>query len=106
MFDPVTQHVNGAALANLPLQPSQERAPSRTVLGQRQRVGSLRLRVPQERRELYQVDTVLPVVVVEVPTAPAHAAVARRRIRYSAIGRPMSAISRQLSLDQPLQSAL
>ena len=51
--DPVAQHVNGAALGNLPLQPSQEGAPRRTVLGQRQRVGGLRLRIPQERRDLY-----------------------------------------------------
>ena len=68
--DPVAQQVDGAALGNLPLQPSQEGAPRRTVLGQRQRLGGLRLRVPQERSELYQVDTVLAVVVVKVAAAP------------------------------------
>ena len=92
--DPVAQHVDRAALGNLALQPSQERTPRRTVLGQRQRVGSLRLRVPQKGRELHQVDTVLPVVVVEAATAPPDPAVTRRRVGYGALGRRIARMAR------------
>ena len=97
--DPVAQHVDGAALGNLALQPSQEGAPRRTVLRQRQRVGSLRLRIPQERRELYQVDTVLPVVVVEAAASPPDPAVARRRFGHGTLGGRITRVSRQRRTD-------
>ena len=70
VLDSVAQHVDGATLGDLALQPGQERAPRGAAVGQRQRVDGLRLGVAQERRELHQVDAVLAVVVVEVATAP------------------------------------
>ena len=98
VLDPVAQHLDGAALDDLALQPRQERPPRGTALGQRQRLGRRRLGGAQERRELRQVDAVLTVVVVEVAAAPAHAAGARGRIGHRALGRPMSEIPRQLSV--------
>ena len=79
--DAVAQHVDGATLVNLTLQPGQELAPRWTVLGQPQRFRNLRLGGSQEGGELNQVQAVLAVVVMEASAAPAHAAVARRRYR-------------------------
>jgi hypothetical protein len=43
MLDPVTQHVDRAALADLSLQPRQELAPRRAVLTEVQRIDDFRL---------------------------------------------------------------
>ena len=46
VLDPVAQHVDGAALDDLALQPGQERTPRRTVLGERERLRGLGLGRP------------------------------------------------------------
>ena len=93
VLDAVAQHVDHAALRNLPLQPRQELAPRRAVLGQVQRGGRLGLGDLQEDGELHQVDAVLAVVVVPITQQPARAAVERGRCtdrarRGPARGRP------------------
>ena len=75
VLDAVAQHVDHPALADLPLQPRQELAPRRAILGQVQRGGRLGLGDLQEDGELHQVDAVLAVVVVPVAQQPARAAV-------------------------------
>ena len=69
-------------LMTSPCKPGQERTPRGAVLGERQRLGGLRLAVTQERRELHQIDAVLAVVVVEVAAAPCHSTVAGGRIGH------------------------
>ena len=49
---PVAQHLDGAALGDLALQPGQKPPPNRTVFGQRQRLAGLRLGATHEGREL------------------------------------------------------
>ena len=77
VLDAVAQHVDRPALADLPLQPRQELAPRRAILGQVQRGGRLGLGDLQEDGELHQVDAVLAVVVVPIAQQPARAAVER-----------------------------
>ena len=105
VLDPVTQHLDGAALGDLALEPGQERPPRGTILGQRQRLGGLRLGATQERRELHQIDAVLAVVVVEVAAAPPHSAVSGWRIGNRALGGRIARMPGQSHADQPLESA-
>ena len=78
VLDAVAQHVDGAAFGNLALEPGQELAPRRAVLGQTQRVRRLGLGRAQKGAELDHIDAVLAVVIVGVAPAPAHPAVIRR----------------------------
>ena len=71
--DAVAQHVDGAALGDLALQPGEKLAPCRALLGECQCFGGLRLRCAQKGGELDEVDAVFPVVVVWVAAIPAHA---------------------------------
>ena len=96
VLDPVAQHLNGAALGDLALQPGQERPPRRPVVGQRQRLGGLRLGATQEGRELHHIDAVLAVVVMEVAAAPPRSTVSGRRI---------ARMPGQSRADQPFQPA-
>ena len=85
VLDAVAQHVDRAALGDLALQPRQELAPRRAVLAEVERLGRLRLRRPQERRELREVDAVLAVVVLGRAADPAGAAVGRRALADRAV---------------------
>ena len=105
VLDTVAQHLDRAALGDLALQPSQERPPSRTVFGERQRLGGLGLGATQEGRELHQIDAVLAVVVVEVAAAPPHSTVSGRRIGHGALGRRIARMPGQSRADQPFQPA-
>ena len=67
VLDAAAQHVDGAALGDLSLQPGEELAPGGAVLGERQRFGGLGPGRAQEGRELGEVDAVLAVVVVGFP---------------------------------------
>ena len=68
----LADHVDGPALADLPLQPGQELPPRRAVLPQVQRCRDLGLRGAEEGRKLRQIDAELPVVVLGVAAGPAH----------------------------------
>ena len=76
MPDPVAEHVDGAALRDLALEPRKELAPHWSVRVQRQNLGGLRLRGTQERRELRPIDAILAVIVVMAAGTPALTAVA------------------------------
>ena len=105
MVDAVAQHVDAAALGNLALEPGQEFAPRRAVLGQPQRCRGLGLGGTQEGRELDQIDAVFAVVVVEVAAAPAHAAVARGRFGHRARRGRLAGMTGQRGADQAFEAA-
>ena len=103
----VAQHVDGAALRDLALQPGEELAPRRTVLVQRQRLGRLRLGGLQECRELDPIDAELAVVVVGIAAAPARAAgVAGAGLDCLALLRRIAGMAGQRRADQPFEAAL
>ena len=91
--DAVAQHVDGAALGDLALQPGEELAPRRTVLVERQRFGGVRLGGLQECRELDPIDAELAVVVVGIAAAPARAAVAGAGLRCPALLRRIAGMA-------------
>ena len=106
VLDPVAQHVDDAALADLALQPREELAPRRAVLAEVERLGDVRLRLAQEGRELREVDAVLAVVVLGRAADPA-GAVGRGPLtdsqstasRPGSQGEPVSAV--QISRSRP-----
>ena len=100
------QHVDGPALGDLPLQPSQELAPGRAILSEAQRRGSDRLSGVEEGRELGQVDAVLAVVVVRVAAYPAEAVDGRPLLQHAAFRRRVAGRARQRLADQALQPPL
>ena len=106
VLDPVTQHLDRAALDDLALQPGQERAPRRTVLRERQGLGGLRLGVTQERRELHLIDAVLAVKVVEVAAAPPDSAVTTWWFGHRARDGRIARMPGQSRADQSFQPAL
>ena len=93
--DAVAQHVDGAALADLPLEPGQEAAAGGAGLGQVEGLGRFGLGGAQEGGELGQVDAVLAVVVVVVAARPADAAVVGRRFAYGGLWRRVAGIAGQ-----------
>ena len=97
----MSQHVDGATLGDLALQAGEELAACRAVHLQRQRLRRLRLGGTQEGCELDQIDAVLSVVVVWVPTAPAAATVALGRLAHGAFLRRVAGVSSQGGADQP-----
>ena len=104
--DAVAQHRDGAALRDLALQAGQEPPPCRAVLVERQRVGGLRLRHAQERRELDPVNAELAVVVAGVPAAPARAAVRGARFRDLPVARWIAGVAGQRRADEAFEAAL
>ena len=105
MVEAVAQHVDSAALGNLALEPGQEFAPCRAVLGQPQRCRGLGLGGTQEGRELDQIDAVFPVVVVEVAAAPAHTAVAGGWFGHCARGGRLAGMAGQRGADEAFETA-
>ena len=101
--DAVAQHLDRAPLGNLALQPRQELAPRRAVLVQRQGLGRLRLGVAQEGGELGEIDAPLAVVVEATATAPAHPAVARRRLGHGVRRRRLAGMAGQRRADEALE---
>ena len=101
----VAQHVDGAALGDLALEPRQELAPRRAVLVQRERFGGLRLRVVQEGGELDAIDAELAVVVVGISAAPADAAVGGACLRNLALLRRIAGMAGQGRADEPFEAA-
>ena len=73
VLDAVAQHVDGAALADLALEPRQELPARRSVLFELQALERLRLRLDEEGEQLADVDAVLAVVVVGPAAEPARA---------------------------------
>ena len=106
VLDAVAQHVDGAALGDLPLQAGQELASRRAVLVQRQGFGDLRLGGVQEGGELDAIDAVLAVVVVGIAAAPADAAVGRARLCDPAVLRRVAGMAGQRRADEPFEAAL
>ena len=104
--DAVAQHVDGAALGNLSLQPREKLAPRRSVLGERERFGRLGLGCAQEGRELGEVNAVLTVVVVRIAAGPAHAAVTGGRLRHGAARRGLAGMTAQCGADEAFEAAL
>ena len=105
VLDAVTQHVDGAALGDLALQPGQEFAPRWAVFGQSQRFRSLGLGRTQEGRELDQIDAVLALVVVEVAAAPAYPAVAGGRFGHGACRGRLAGMAGECGADQAFEAA-
>ena len=103
--DAVAQHVDGAALGDLALQPGEELSSRRTVLVQRQRFGGVRLGGRQECRELDPIDAELAVVVVGIAAAPARAAVAGAGLRCPALLRWIAGMAGQRRADQAFEAA-
>ena len=73
--DALAQHVDGASLRDLALQPGYKLAHASAVLVERQRDGGHRLRNVEERGELELVDAELAVVVARTAGAPVDAAI-------------------------------
>ena len=73
VLDPLAQHVDGPALADLALQAGEELAPGRTFPVESERFGHLGLGFLQEGRELGEIDAVLAVVVLLPPAGPGRA---------------------------------
>ena len=104
--DAVAQHVDGAALADLPLEPGEEAAAGGACLRQGEGLGCLGLGGAQEGGELGQVDAVLAVVVVVVAAGPADSAVVGRRFAYGGLWRRFAGMAGQGRADQALEAAL
>ena len=66
-----------AALGDLALQPCQELAAGRAIVIQVERLGGIWLRGAQEGSELDEIDGILAVVVLGVPSNPATSAEVR-----------------------------
>ena len=79
VLEAVPQHVDGAVLADLPLEPGQELAPGRAVGLQLEGLGDLRLSGHEEAPELHQVYAVARVVVPRATQQPPRAAGHRSR---------------------------
>ena len=105
VLDPVAQHVDGAALVDLALQPIQKRAPRRSVLGKRERLGGFGLGYTQECRQLHQIDAILPIVIVGIAATPANAPIADMGFCHGARGRRLAGIARQAGANQAFKSA-
>ena len=103
--DAVAQHVDGATLGYLALEPGQELAPRWAVFGQSQRFGGFGLGSAQKGRELDQIDAVLAVVVVGVATALAHPAVVGWRLGHRTRHGWLAGMAGQCSADQPFEAA-
>ena len=71
VLDPLAEHVDDAALADLALEAGQELPAPWTIVFQAQPLEGIRLRFDEERQELGQIDRVLSVVVVRVAADPA-----------------------------------
>ena len=64
MLDAIAQHVDGAALADLALQPRKKLASRRAVLAEFEMLRDFRLRLMQKHRELSKIDAVFAVIVL------------------------------------------
>ena len=106
MLDAVAQHLDGAPLRNLALQPRQELAPRRPVLIQCQSLGGLRLGVMQEGGELGEIDAILAVVVAMVAGAPADPAIGSARLDERACRRRIAGMAGERRADQALEALL
>ena len=104
--DAVAQHLDGASLRDLALQPRQELAPRRPVLIQCQSLGGLRLGVMQEGRKLGEIDAVLAVVVAMVAGAPADPAIGSARLDERARRRRIAGVAGERRADQALEALL
>ena len=73
MLDAIAQHVDCPSPRDLPLQPRQEFAASRAVLGQVQQFGGDGLSRVEEGGDLGEIEAVLSVIVLRVSAYPAGA---------------------------------
>src|SRR5690606_10153876 len=107
VFEPLTQHVDGAAPADLPLKTSQELAPRRPVPAEVEGVGHLRLRLAEEGRKLGEVHAVLAVVVLGMPADPSSAVGGRALADGLDLDRPrIAGRTGQGRTDQPFKATL
>src|SRR5690606_33698917 len=107
VLEPVAQHVDGAALADLALESRQELAPRRPVPAEIEGVGHLRLRFVEEGRELGEVHAVLAVVVFGMPAHPSRSVGGRPLTDGVGLHRPrIAGRAGQRRADQPLETAL
>ena len=105
MLDAMSQHVDGAALGDLSLQPGQEPAPCRAVLRQPQRFGGPGLGGTQESCKLDPVDAVLTVIVLGIAAHPPHTAIAGRRFGHRTRRGRLAGMAGQRPADQPFQAS-
>ena len=103
--DAVAQHVDGAALADLPLEPGEEPAARGAGFGQVQGLGGFGLGGAQEGGELGQVDAVLAVVVVVVAAGPTDSAVVGRGLAYGGLWRRVARMAGQGRADEAFEAA-
>ena len=104
--DAVAQHLDGAPLRDLALQPRLELAPRRPVLVQCQGLGGLRLGGVEEGGKLGEIDAVLAVVVVIAAGAPAHAAVGGSGLYERACRWRIAGMAGERRADQALEALL
>ena len=105
MPDAVAQHVDGAALADLPLEPGQEPAARGAGLGQGERLRCLGLGDAQEGGKLGQIDAVLAVVVVVVAAGPTDSSVGGRRLACGGTWRRVAGMAGQGRADEAFEAA-
>ena len=103
VLDAVAQHVDGATLGDLALEPGQKLAPRGAVLVQRRGLGDLRLGGVQEGGELDAIDAVLAVVVVGTAAGPADPAVSGPRLSNLALLGRIAGMAGQGRADEALK---
>ena len=91
-------------LGNLSLEPGEELAPRRTILGERQRFGGLGLRCAKESGEMNEIDAMLAVVVVGIATNPAHTPVRGERLRNGTARSRLAGMTAQRCADQAFKA--
>ena len=107
MLDAVAQHLDGASLGDLALQPRQELAPRRPILVQRQRLGDLGLGVSQELSKLGEINAILAVVVLVAAGAPADPAIDSARLGHErACRRRVAGMPGERRADEALEALL
>ena len=74
VLDPLAEHVDEAALADLALEAGQELPARWAIVFEAQPLERIRLRFDEKRQELRQIDRVLAVVVVGLAADPAASA--------------------------------
>ena len=104
--DAVAQHVDGAALADLPLEPGQEPAARGAGLGQIEGLRCFGLGRVEKGGELSEIDAVFAVVVVEVAAGPTDSAVAGRGLARGGSRKGVAGMAGQGCADEALEAAL
>ena len=104
VLDPLAQHVDDAALADLALEASQELPARGAIVFQAQALEGIRLRLDEEGEKLRQIDRILAVVVVGAPQiqpVPPAAAPPSRPVGANAASQGLPVKAVQISRSRP-----